>query len=140
MQSKEQNNLIIARFFPGEDVYEQLKAVCKKYNVKTAVLLSGIGQLGEFELGFFKEKGDYVPQKFSQSAELLSLTGTVVLQDDNFEFHLHSVLGFQDKSVVGGHFIAGKVSITLEVVLLKTNLEMKRQIEDSTGLKGMFLE
>ncbi len=140
MQSKEKDNLIIARFFPGEDVYEQLKAVCQKHHVKTAVLLSGLGQLAEFELGFFKEKGNYLPQKFEQPAEILSLTGTALQQELDYEFHLHAALSFPDKSVNGGHLISGKVSITAEIVLLKTDLEFYRQVEPETGLKGMFLD
>ena len=140
MQSNEKENLIICRFFPGEDIYEQLKAVCQKHKVKTAVLLSGIGQVSEFELGFFKEKGNYLPQKFQEPHEMVSLSGNILKQAGVFEFHLHSALSRFDKSMVGGHFISGKVSVTLEVVLLKTKLESIRREEMSTGLDGLFLE
>jgi len=42
--------------------------------------------------------------------------------------------------VIGGHLIKGKVEVTNEIVLLKTNLKMRRKLEESTGLQGMFLE
>ena len=126
--------------FPGEDVYEGIKETCRKYQVKTAVILSGLGQLGSFELGFFKEKGNYLPEKFDQPHELVMLTGNVSLQGKEYNFHLHAVLSDASKKVVGGHFIGGKVSITGEIVLLKTNLTINRQIEPETGLSGLFLD
>ena len=140
MQSEEKDNLIFVRLFPNEDVIEGLREVCLKHKVKTAVVLSGIGQLSSFELGFFKQKGDYVPQKFNEPYELLSLTGNISLQDKGYNFHLHATLSDINKQTVGGHFIGGVVSITGEIVLLKTDLSVIRKIEQSSGLSGLFLQ
>lgn len=140
MQSKEQDNLIFLRLFPEEDIYQGLREVCRKYDVKTAVVLSGLGQLGAFELGFFKEKGNYLPEKFIEPHELVMLTGNVSLQGEEYNFHLHAVLSDNHKKVVGGHFIGGVVSVTGEIVLLKSDLTVNRQIEPETGLSGLFLE
>jgi len=140
MQSKEKNNLIIARLFPGDDVYDGLKEICREHKVKTAAIVSGIGQLGRFSLGFFKEKGDYLPQEFTTPHELLSLAGIVSEEKGEYDFHLHAVLGDAQKAVIGGHFLAGKVSVTAEIVLQKTTLKVKRATEEATGLKGLFLE
>lgn len=140
MQSKARENLIILRLFPGEEIIQGLRKVCKKYKIKTAVVLSGLGQLAEFELGFFKEKGDYLPERFIEPYELLCLTGNISLQKDGYEFHLHVVLGNSHKQVVGGHFIQGKVSVTAEIVLQKVNLIIKRAQDPKTGLRAMSLE
>ena len=61
MQTLEKKNIIFLRLFPDEDVNEKIKQACKKYDVKTAVVLSGIGQLKKAKLGYFKEKGNYSP-------------------------------------------------------------------------------
>jgi len=140
MQSKEENGLIFIRLFPGEDIYHALKETCQKHKVETAVVLSGVGQLKQFELGYFKEKGDYTPEEFAKPHELLSLIGNISNQGGEYNFHLHVVLGNAEKKVVGGHLIKGKVEVTNEIVLLKTNLKVKRKLEESTGLQGMFLE
>ena len=140
MQSKEQNGLIFIRLFPGEDIYRELEKVCQKYKVATAVVLSGLGQLKHFELAYFKEKGNYTPQEFDKAHELLSLTGNTSLQEGEYNFHLHAVLGNEEKEVVGGHLIKGEVEVTNEIVLLKTGLRVKRKLEENTGLQGMFLE
>lgn len=140
MQSKEENNLILVRLFPGEDIYRALKEVCQKRKVETAVVLSGLGQLKQFELGYFKEKGNYMPQEFEKAHELLSLTGNISLQDGEYNLHLHAILGDEQKKTVGGHLIKGKVEVTNEIALLKTGVKMKRKLEEDTGLQGMFLE
>ena len=88
MQSKEKDNLIFVRLFPDEDIYECLKEACKKHNVETAVVLSGIGQLKHFKLGYFKEKGNYVPQLFEKPHELLSLTGNISKQGEEYNLSL----------------------------------------------------
>ena len=50
------------------------------------------------------------------------------------------MLGDEKKSVIGGHFIEGKVEITGEIILLKSNVDVKRKFDEKTGLKNMFLE
>ena len=140
MQSKTSGDLIFIRLFPGEDFYPSLGEVCRKYRVKTAVVLSGLGQLKQFELGYFKDKGDYTPQEFVNPHELLSLSGIVSRQEDDYNFHLHVALSDEAKRVVGGHLIKGTVAVTNEIVLLKTDLDVKRREEASTGLQGLFLE
>jgi predicted DNA-binding protein with PD1-like motif len=141
MQSQEKENLIIARFFPGENVFEQLKEVCLKYNLKTGVVISGIGQLVSFELGFFKEKGNYMNQKFESPFEMLSLNGLVSLNNNGgYDFHLHSTLSGSEKNTVGGHFIDGVVSVTLELAILKSEITINRKIEEETGLNGLILD
>ena len=140
MQSKEKDGVVFIRLFPGEDIYQSLEEACRKHRVETAVVLSGVGQLKNFRLGYFKEKGDYAPQEFEKPHELLSLTGSISNREGDYNFHLHVALGNEEKKVIGGHLIKGEVEVTNEIVLLKTGLRVKRKLEESTGLQGMFLE
>lgn len=141
MHSKEKDNLIFIRLSPDKELQEQLKIVCKKHDVKTAVILSGIGQLKQFQLGYFKgEKGDYASETFNKPHELLTLTGNICFQDEEHLFHIHATLGDENKRVIGGHLIKGTVEITNEIILLKTSLKVKRKLEDNTGLKGIYFD
>lgn len=140
MQSKEKDNMIFMRLFPDEDMQEKLKEACRLYDIKTAVVLSGLGQLKKIRLGYFKGKNNYTPKNFDMPHELLSLTGNICKQDGDYILHLHAVLGDEKKNTVGGHLIEGKVEITNEIVLLKTDIDIKRKFEEKTGLKGMFIE
>ena len=140
MQTKEGGSLVFIRLFPGEDIYQALNEACQKHRVETAVVLSGVGQLKQFELGYFKEKGNYTPEEFEKPHELVSLAGNISNQEGEYNFHLHAVLGNEEKNVVGGHLIKGEVEVTNEIVLLKTDLAVTRKLEENTGLEGMFLE
>lgn len=139
MQTKEKKNVIFVRLFPDEDINEQLKKACEFHDVKTAVVISGIGQLKNVQLGYFKGKGDYAPETFDGAFELLSLNGNICRQDGEYILHLHVVLGNERKSSIGGHLISSTVEITNEIVLLKTNLGFKRELDEKTGLKAMTL-
>ena len=93
MESKEQDNVIFIRHFPNEDVNKHLKKACKLYNVESAIVLSGIGQLKKIKLGYFKKKGDYNPEIINNPVELLSLTRNICKDKDDYAIHLHAVLG-----------------------------------------------
>ena len=140
MQSKEKNNIVIIRLFPDENIHEKLKEACRLHDVKTAVVISGLGQLKEFKLGYFKEKNNYLPELFNKPYELLSLTGNICQQNDEYILHLHALLGDENKKTVGGHLLEGNVEVTNEIVLLKTDMGAKRKIEGKTGLNGLFLK
>jgi uncharacterized protein len=140
MQSKEENGLVIIRLFSGEDIYQSLKTICQKHEIETAVVICGIGQLKQFKLGYFKEKGNYTPQEFNKAHELLSLSGIISSSDTDYKFHLHAVLGNEEKQAIGGHLLSGTVEVTNEIVLLKNSLTIKRRITEETGLDSLFLE
>jgi predicted DNA-binding protein with PD1-like motif len=140
MQSKEKQDLIFIRLFKNESVNDEIQEACKFHNVKTAVVLSGIGQLKNVKLGYFKKKNDYTPELFKSPYELLSLTGNICCNEDDYQLHLHAVLGDEKKNAVGGHFIEGEVSITCEIILLKSDIDVKRKVDEKTGLKSMIFK
>ena len=140
MQSKEKDKLLFIRLFPDENLHEKLKEICKVHKVNSAVVLSGVGQLKKFRLGYFKEKNNYFPELFNKPHELLSLTGNICKQNNDYILHLHAVLGDENKNTFGGHLMEGKVEVTNEIVLLKSDIKLKRKIEKETGLKGLFFE
>jgi len=140
MKSKEKDNIIFIRLFKDEELNKNIKEVCKKHNIKTAVVLSGIGQFKSVKLGFFKEKGDYRPQELKNPLELLSLSGNICSDEEGHLLHLHAVMGDEEKRAIGGHLIDGTISVTAEIVLLKTDIDVKREDDEETGLKSLFLE
>ena len=140
MQSKEYKNIVFIRVLPDENLNIELKKACKKHNVKTAVILSGIGQLKETDIGYFKTKGNYSPEKINKTCEILMLTGNICRNNDDYILHLHIILGDKNKNTIGGHFINGKVSITAEIVFIKTNIDIKRKYDEETGLQALFLD
>jgi len=140
MQSKEKDDIVFIRLYKEENVNKKIKEVCKKHNIETAVVLSGIGQLKKIKLGYFKDKRNYTPKELNYPLELLSLSGNICKDKREYILHLHAVLGDEEKKAVGGHFIDGQISVTGEIILLKTKIDAKRKIDKETGLKNLFLE
>jgi predicted DNA-binding protein with PD1-like motif len=140
MQSQEKDNLIFIRLFPGEDINQGIIEACNKHEVKSAVVLSGIGQLKNVKLGYFKTKGDYSPEIFKNPIELISLTGNICKQDKDYILHNHVALGDENKQLIGGHLIEGSVKITAEIVLLKNSIDLTRKLNKETGLMDLNLK
>jgi predicted DNA-binding protein with PD1-like motif len=140
MQSKLEKNIILIRLFEDEDIINQIKNACRTHNVKTAIVLSGIGQIKQVSIGYFKEKGNYDPKTYNKPLEILSLSGNICKQKNDYFLHLHIVLGDEEKKAFGGHLIEGKISVTGEIILLKTQIDIKRKLDKKTGLKALYLE
>jgi predicted DNA-binding protein with PD1-like motif len=140
MLSKEKKNIIFLRLFPDEDINKQIKNVCKIHKVKTAIVISGIGQVKNVQLGYYKEKSNYTNEIFNKPLEILSLSGNICNENGEYSIHMHATLSDEKKNAIGGHFIEGTVSITAEIVLLKTDIIAQRKIEDQTGLKMLHFK
>jgi len=139
MESKRQHPYTFVHLQPDESVISSLKTICKNHSIQNAVIISGIGQLKNISLGYFKEKGNYSPQIFSQPHELLNLTGTLIAQNDEIIPHLHVVIGDENKQTFGGHLLDATVEITNEIVLLDIPLNVSRTLSDNTGLMELTL-
>lgn len=139
METLQENTLIFIRLLPDEDIIENIQKACEKYQVQTAIVISGIGQLKNIKLGYFKEKEDYAPQTFEKPHELLNLSGTIIKQDDTYLSHLHVSLGNEQKQVIGGHLLGGKINITCEIAILHSTAKVTRKISEKTGLKELRL-
>ena len=140
MQCIQDNNIILIRLFPGENIISMIKDACKKFGVKNGIILSGIGQLRDIKIGFFKNKNNYLEEFFNKTYELLSLSGNICRDKDDFFLHIHVVLGDEDKNAIGGHLFNGTVEVTNEIAILKTNLKIDRKYEEITGLQGLIFK
>ena len=70
--------------------FDALLGVLKKENIVSAVVLSGIGMLKDFEIGYFNtETKQYETALFEKPCELISLSGNITLKDNEIFPHLH---------------------------------------------------
>jgi predicted DNA-binding protein with PD1-like motif len=139
MEIKRQQPYTFVHLQPNESLIPSLKHLCKNYSIKNAVVISGIGQLKNITLGYFKEKGNYSPQKFSQPHELISLTGTLIIQDNEILPHLHVIIGDENKQTFGGHLLEATVEITNEIIIRDIPFTLSRKLSDETGLMEINL-
>jgi predicted DNA-binding protein with PD1-like motif len=137
MEFKTSGDHVIARMFPGEDFILTLIDLCEKNDAKVAVVISSIGQLRGITLGYFRGKGDYHPQIFDDTFELISVSGIISAGPDGYTPHLHAVLGGRGKDVIGGHLISGTVVVTNETVIRLLDMDVGRSKNKDTGLMDL---
>jgi len=137
MISIEKDNLIFIRLLPEENIIHEIKKACKKHNIVTGIVISAVGQFKSATLGYFKNKGDYTDQMFNRPLEILSITGNILYQENDYMLHLHTVLSDEKKQAIGGHLINGTISVTAEIVILKTSIKISRKYNDETGLMDL---
>jgi hypothetical protein len=66
---------------------------------------------------------------------VLSLIGDIAQGDDGkASLHLHAVLGLQDGTLRGGHFLSGSVQPTLEVTITESVVHLRRKKRPDLGI------
>lgn len=139
MDCREVEGIVFVRMYKGEGFFKELEKACEKAGIVSAGIVSAVGMLSEFELGYFRGKGDYARELFEKPHELVSLNGLIIKEEKGYNFHLHAVLGDEEKSLRGGHLFSAKVAVTAELVLLKSEAGLRRELEGDTGLMGLKL-
>ncbi len=134
LSSGKEGNLIVFRFEDGKDVIENLKLIAKEHQIRSGVILGGIGMLRDFEISFYsREKRHYVTHRFNEPVELLSFSGNISVGNGETFFHLHVVLSREDDSAIGGHLKNAIVHNTIEGVIMKlSQIELTR--DSATGI------
>ena len=140
MEYREGDGLIMVRLHQNEDLFESLEKVCAACDLRTGVFVSGIGMLKQAELSFYVKHGKYATVLFPEPLELVSLTGNVLRQDGEYRFHVHAVLAKETKEAMAGHLSKGKVNVTNEIVILKTDIPAIRTMDGATGLMSLTFE
>jgi predicted DNA-binding protein with PD1-like motif len=70
----------------------------------------------------------------------LTLAGDIALKDGEPLVHAHIVVGKADGTAWGGHLLAGHVWPTLELVLVESPAELRRTLDEETGLPLIAIE
>ena len=136
MKSSEEKNLIIAKLDDGENLFESLKEIIEKHGIKSGLVLSGIGMLRNFVLGYY-DGSEYQKKEFKDPCELLSLHGSITTEG-KIVIHLHTSLADESRNVVGGHLFEAEVCSLNELVIRKLDdIVLSRKSNPVTGLKEL---
>jgi len=142
MKYKKINDIIAVRLDDKEEIFSTLEKIFKKYELKSAVILSAIGMIKKAKLGYFIGKGAYKGTKYAGYFEIVGFSGSLLFSDKKeFKAHIHAVLAKKNKKTVGGHLVEGEVYNTLELFLLdlKTD-QIYRRINSKTDLFGLEID
>ncbi len=130
----------------GERIYvvvlaagEEAFSAITEFAVKNGLGGASVSAIGAFEkvtVGWFDLKArTYRPIEIGQQCEALSLLGDIATGDDGkASLHLHAVLGLDDGTTRGGHFLKGIVRPTLEVTIVETPANLRRRKRADLGI------
>ncbi len=119
----------------GDEAMECLKTFAATENISGAQI-TAIGAFSQAELAFFDwETKDYLPIKVDEQVEVASLVGDIAISPDGKpSVHVHAVLSKRDGSAVAGHFQAGQVRPTLEVIITEMPTHLCKKQDEESGL------
>ena len=127
------------RINSGEEIIASLTAFAKAESVR-AGMISGLGAVGETELGFFvRESGEYVRRRFSGEHEIGSLTGNFSELDGAPFPHCHIMIAGQDFVAYTGHLFSGVVTVTCEVQVITDPGVLRRVRRPELGFNPLEL-
>lgn len=119
----------------GEEAFEAITRFADQQKLGGASL-TAIGAFQNATLGFFDiSTKSYKEIPVPRQAEVLSAIGDIAIGDDGkASLHMHVVLGFEDGSTKGGHFIKGTVRPTLEIVIRESAVGLRRRKQPDIGI------
>jgi uncharacterized protein len=125
----------------GEEAFATLTKFANDAGL-TAASLTAIGAFEKATIGWFDfDKKTYKKIEVGQQCEVLSAIGDVAVGDDGkASLHVHVVLGLSDGTTRGGHFMAGTVRPTLEIVLTDTPTHLRRKKKPDIGIALIDLD
>ncbi len=138
--SKMEDGLIVAKLKDGEDFFESLREEVLAREVRSGLILSGIGMLRELRVGYFMGGGKYVETSVPHPVELTSMQGNIATTEEGVAFHIHLNGATREGMVVGGHLVSAKVNVVNEIVILRLDrIELRRKLNERTGLLELVI-
>jgi hypothetical protein len=123
----------------GEEIIASLAAFAGDQGVR-AGLISGLGAVGEPELGFFvRSTGEYVRRTFSGEHEIGALTGNFSDLDGRPFPHCHVLIAGDDFVAHTGHLFAAVVTVTCEIQVVTDPGVLRRVRRPDLGFNPLDL-
>jgi predicted DNA-binding protein with PD1-like motif len=124
----------------GEEIIASLKAFALQHGVR-AGLISGLGAVGEAELGYFdRPSRQYMRRAFKGEYEIGSLTGNFSELDGEPFPHCHILISGPDLAGYTGHLFRGVVTVTCEAQVVTTPGRFLRVRRPDLGFNPLELD
>ena len=144
MQVMEDGDVVVIRLHEGEDFFPTLLEALRRVDLRHGVILTGVGMLKDFELGWFDHATrGYVKREFPTPHELVAMSGTVAVAEGDGPSvvpHVHVAMAGPDLALVGGHLWKATVTVLNEVSIWRVEGPMHRRLNPATGLMELDLE
>ncbi|MFQ5820022.1 MAG: PPC domain-containing DNA-binding protein [Candidatus Heimdallarchaeota archaeon] len=144
--------VLVARIKPENDLLQSICSLVEKHEVKSGVILSGVGLLQRARLRNCKSIPNEYPitdanrsyLTFEKPLEILALSGNVHEVEGKSGVHAHITLSYveEDKiGVVGGHLIEGCIVFGFaEIIIMELEeIDMGKTLDAETKTLQLFV-
>ena len=127
------------RLDPGEEIVASLTAFAHRAQIRGG-LISGLGAVGETELGFFvRSTSSYIRRTLTGEHEILALTGNFSELDGEPFPHCHIIVAGEDFVALGGHLFSAVVTVTCEAQIVVHDGAIRRVRKPDLGFNPLEL-
>ena len=134
MQYKRFGDTFMIRIDYGEEIMENLLAVCEKEGILLGQV-SAIGAADHAAIGVYDlQTQSYHREDLDGFMEIASLAGSVTSMNGKPYIHLHVTLADQNHTVHGGHVIEMRVGATCEMFVRAMDGEVTREKNPELGI------
>ncbi len=129
MEYEIEGNILVAKLDHEEDFFGSLEKIMSEIEQRSAMLVTAIGMLKDFSLGFYNmETGEYEFKEYDEPMELVSIHGSIT---EEGSIHMHAQLADENHHVHGGHLEKATVCNVNEITMLVFNdLRMTRERDE----------
>lgn len=121
------------RLEKGEEAIATLTSFVAQNKIPCG-FLQGIGAIRDVELGYFDVRtGKYKTKKIKRTVEVVSLLGNISYKDKKPFVHAHVALADSQQKLMGGHFFAGTVAVTMEIFIQVVRGKLNRFHDQKMG-------
>lgn len=106
--------------------------------MRSGVILSGLGTLRDFELGYYDRTNKrYLRRSYHKNHEIVAMQGSISPEAEP-QLHIHASLSSERNEVIGGRLFRATVGATAEIFILRlNNIIMSREFNPETGLREL---
>lgn len=134
MQYTKNDDGILLRLDPGDEIVESILKVTKEAQITTAEV-SGIGATDDFEIGVFNlDTKEYDLHQFTGNHEITNLCGSISVMDEEPYQHLHITCANFEGKCIGGHLLRANISLTCEIFIRKVQGLITRKKNEDIGI------
>ena len=122
------------RVKPEQELLSAVTNYCSEHNISSGVIIGIIGSVESVRINYLMSlPGKYESVHYPGPLEIVCAQGSVALKDDSTIIHIHIQVSGQDVCR-GGHLAEAIVYSTAEVVIGELDYQLRRCIDDTTGL------
>jgi predicted DNA-binding protein with PD1-like motif len=140
----EDDGTVVIRLHEGEEFFPTLRSALEEVDLKHGVILTGVGMLKDFEVGWFEHAtSGYRKREFPTPHELVAMSGTIAEaegMEPSVMPHVHVALAGPDFTLVGGHLWKATVTVLNEIAIRRVDRGMVRRHNPATGLMELDLD